>query len=142
MRQLGVADFDAWDPLNCAFQVEEGWPVTSTVEERRTWFQSGANRPWWGAFEGDRLVAIVCLNAAYGPAGQVGSLYTVPDRRRRGIARSLMRALMNSMRDRMELRETVLFASEENGAARAFYDSMGFETRGHFGLLFGSRAAG
>jgi RimJ/RimL family protein N-acetyltransferase len=51
-----------------------------------------------------------------------------------------MAELTRAHHARSGLTRVVLFAAEQNRAARALYESMGFAERGRFGLLFGTRS--
>ena len=143
VRTLDADDFALWERLNSAYFSELKLPLRATLEQRRTDFmvrvRSGL---WWGAFDdGFELVSIAALNATYGSLGQVGGVYTRPDRRKRGLARAVMRLLIEDSRRRLGFRKLVLFTGEENFGARTLYESVGFEAAGAFGLLLGERRA-
>lgn len=138
VRALAIDDYDVWEPVDRAFHAEEGLTVLADAERRRAGYKSRTDvSGWWGAFDGRALVSTACLNAGYRGTGQVGGVYTRPEWRRRGLARLVMGALMRDHSERAGLREVVLFAAEQNLAARALYESMGFTEGGRFGLLFG-----
>ncbi len=139
VRYLVASDFEQWKPLYTAFLLEEGLPVQGTSEQLRVNFtrQTDAGH-WWGAFEGSQLIALVGLNASYGGVGQIGGVYTLPEKRRKGLARSAMGKLLTDVRDRHHLEKLILFTGESNVAARGLYESLHFKPIGYFGLLFGS----
>lgn len=139
VRALGPNDFDQWVKLNTDYLIEEGLPVQGTITERRAQFieQSKAGC-WWGAFEHNILAATVALNATHGSLGQVGGVFTSPEKRRSGLARRAMQLLMNESMKRHHLDKLILFTGEHNIAARELYLGLGFTNIGHFGLLFGS----
>jgi ribosomal protein S18 acetylase RimI-like enzyme len=58
----------------------------------------------------------------------LAELYIVPDRRGRGLGRALMEAAMNLARDR-GADHMDLGTSEDDVAARALYESLGFSNR-------------
>jgi ribosomal protein S18 acetylase RimI-like enzyme len=58
----------------------------------------------------------------------LAELYIVPDRRGRGLGRALMEAAMNLARDR-GADHMDLGTSEDDVAARALYESLGFNNR-------------
>jgi predicted GNAT family acetyltransferase len=138
VRALAPNDFDEWVKPNTDYLVEEGLPVQGTIAERKAQFvdQTKAGY-WWGAFDNKQLVATAALNAIYGTIGQVGGVYTVPEKRRRGLARSAMLLLLNDSKNRHHLKKIILFTGEQNFAATKLYESLGFTAIGHFGLLFG-----
>jgi RimJ/RimL family protein N-acetyltransferase len=141
IRELNGGDYDIWDPIDRAFQESEGLQVMPDEARRRAGYHMRADvGGWWGAFAGSELVSTACLNAAYGGLGQIGGVYTRPDHRRRGLARRVMAELTRAHHARSGLSRLVLFAAEQNRAARALYESMGFAERGRFGLLFGTRS--
>lgn len=90
VRLLEPSDFAEWERLNTAYRIEAGLPMQGTAEQRRATFvsQSAAGH-WWTAVDARRLVAIAGLNAVYRQLGQTGGVYTPPDRRRKGLARSV-----------------------------------------------------
>jgi RimJ/RimL family protein N-acetyltransferase len=139
-RALSVDDFDRWAPLNAAYLAELNLPLQLTPEQRREEFESRARaHRWWGAFEGDRLVAIAGLNAVYGHLGQVGGVYSPPEDRRKGFARAVMGQLICDSRTRHHFERLVLFTGENNIGARRLYESLGFQAAGSFALFLGTR---
>jgi RimJ/RimL family protein N-acetyltransferase len=136
VRHLRVDDAEQWDRLNAAFCAEEGIPLHGTPAEREALFRRNADaRRWWGYFENGRLVAMAGLNAVYKQVGQVGGVYTMPDRRRAGLSRAVMNALLTDSAHVHELERLVLFTGEHNHAARRLYETLGFSTIGDFALL-------
>ena len=143
VRTLGVADFVQWERLNTAYFSELNLPLQATLDQRRTDFvvrvRSGL---WWGAFADSReLVSVASLNATYGSLGQVGGVYTPPERRQQGFSQAVMQLLVEDCRVRLGFEKLVLFTGEDNAAARKLYESLGFEAAGAFGLLLGDRRA-
>ncbi len=142
VRRLEPSDFDRWEPLNTAYLKEEGLPVHGTLDQRRDAFVNQATEGhWWGRPEGAHLVAIAGLNATFDSLGQVGGVFTVPERRRRGLGRAVMLALLEDASLHLGLKKLILFTGEHNEAARRLYESIGFSKIGYFGLLFGSQRA-
>jgi predicted GNAT family acetyltransferase len=143
VRALDAADFVQWERLNSAYLAELSLPLQSTLEQRQTDFmvriRSGL---WWGAFDDCYdLVSIAALNATYGSMAQVGGVYTRPSDRRHGVAKAVMRLLIQDCRKRLGFEKLVLFTGEDNTAARKLYESVGFQVAGGFGLLLGDRRA-
>lgn len=142
-RHLVESDVSQWEVLNRALSEELSLPVQGTSEQLRANFKRYVDaKYWWGAFEGDKLISTACLNAAYGDMGQVGGVYTLPEKRRRGFLRAVMNRLIADARDIHGHRKLILFTGEVNVAAKKLYESLGFKPFGHFGLLFGSGVAG
>jgi len=143
VRVLDAADFEAWDALNVEFTAEEGAPMGADVDARRRYFEAcAASGHCWGGFDGDALVTMAALDHDYAWAAQIGGIFTRPDRRGRGVARTILTRVLNDLRDRRYTR-AVLFGYERE-AARRLYEAVGFRATGHFGLLYGTwqKAAG
>jgi len=139
VRYLTREDFEQWEPTNRAYLVDEGIPVQGTLAQRRATFEQAAQaRRWWGYFDAGHLVATTALNSVYKTTGQVGGVYTTRARRREGLARATMRALMASALRDHRLQKLILFTGESNLPARGLYASLGFREIGTFALLFGS----
>ena len=142
VRWLRVDDFELWEPLNSAYLVELRLPMELSRDQRREEFESGARADrWWGAFDGDRLVAIAGLNAVYGRLGQVGGVYSRPEERRKGYGGVVMRQLISDCQSRHRFERLALFTGHDQIAARRLYESLGFQAGGAFGLLLGRRPA-
>jgi RimJ/RimL family protein N-acetyltransferase len=140
VRALEPDDLTQWEQLNTDYLTELSLPLQTTVMQRKEDFVSRARaRLWWGAFEGARLVAIAGLNATYGYLGQVGGVYTVPERRNRGLSRAAMRLLIQDSREYHRFERLTLFTGEDNSPARRLYESLGFESAGTLGLYLGER---
>jgi ribosomal-protein-alanine N-acetyltransferase len=78
--------------------------------------------------EGAPLGFILARTAA--DEGEILTLATLPEARRRGLARALMTSAADLARQRGALR-LLLEVAETNAAARALYDALGYETVGH-----------
>jgi predicted GNAT family acetyltransferase len=138
VRQLLPDDFPQWLPHITDFLTDEGLPIQGTLEQRKANFeQNAAAGRWWGAFDNGHLVSTAALNAVFKGLGLVGGVYTAPQVRRRGLARTVMNTLLNDSIHTHELNRLYLFTGQENQAARALYDSLGFAHVGEFALLFG-----
>jgi predicted GNAT family acetyltransferase len=142
VRALSAEDDGLWDPLASAFLREQSLPPGTPEGRRAAFAKSARNGHWWGAWEGERLVSIASFNAFYRPAAQVGGVYTVPDRRRQGLSRAVMQALLRDAVTVHGLSRVILFTGEQARPARALYESLGFTAIGTFGLYFGARPAG
>ena len=80
---------------------------------------------WFGAFEGDRLVADLGLFVE-GDVGRFQQVCTAPDRRRRGLCGTLVHAAAAFGFEHMGARTLVLVA-EDGGPPARIYASVGFE---------------
>jgi len=144
VRTLDANDFARWERLNTQYFAELRLPIQATLEQRRGDFiartRSGL---WWGAFDDlGELTSIAALNATYGSLGQVGGVYTRPQDRRKRLSHAVLRQLIADSRTRLKFDKLILFTGEDNVAARALYEALGFEAHGAFGLLLGERRAG
>jgi [ribosomal protein S18]-alanine N-acetyltransferase len=81
-----------------------------------------------GAFEGEELLGYV-INSRYVDAWHVMNVAVDPDRRRRGIATSLLERLFELTRDD-ERRGYTLEVRISNEDAIRLYEKLGFEPRG------------
>jgi RimJ/RimL family protein N-acetyltransferase len=141
VRRLQPGDFEPWRRLNEAYFAELGFPLQGTMKQRQTAFRGKAEAGhWWGYFDGDELQAIAGLNACHDATGQIGGVYTVEARRRQGLARTLMRALVADSSRVHGLSKLILFTSPASPGAPQLYESLGFEHIGDFALLFGEPA--
>jgi ribosomal protein S18 acetylase RimI-like enzyme len=87
---------------------------------------SGGNHPWLGR---GWLIANVAVHPTF---------------QRRGIARTLMHAAMDMIRDRLHGKWVALEVEADNQPARALYESLGFqtfETLNHWETSFGLKSA-
>jgi len=142
VRMLKGDDHDLWEPVSVAFQHETGVPLLGTREQRKASFVRSCGRGhWWGAFEAGEVVSIAAIIALHEAIAQIGAVFTVPERRRRGISRAVITQLILDSRDVHHLSRWCLFTEERNTPARQLYESLGFERFGHFGLFFGEACA-
>ena len=140
VRLLRASEFDAWQPLHTAFLQEEGLPIEGSDDHRRRNYAERAEAGFcWGLWQADRLLAIGGLNALHERTGQIGGVYTLPEKRRSGLATQLMESLIADCAGSRGLERLILFTGEHNIAAQRLYESLGFEPIGEFALLFGAR---
>ena len=136
VRHLHVDDFEQWDRVNAALCAEEGMPLRETPAGRKALFQQIVQAcRMWGYFEDGRLLAMAGLNAVYNHVGQVAGVYTVPDRRRLGLSRATMNALLADSTHVHRLKRLILFTGEHNQPAHHLYATLGFSRIGHVALL-------
>jgi predicted GNAT family acetyltransferase len=139
VRRLNPADHSQWEQLTGDFVREVGLPLQGTEDQRKSAFvRSAVLGHWWGAFEGERLVSLVGITALHDTIAQIGGVFTLPDHRRCGLSATVMIMLMHDAHDHHRLDRLFLFTGEDNVAARRMYESLGFESFGHFGLFFGA----
>ncbi len=130
-----------WDPLYQAYIVEEGLLLTGTSEQRQKHFEAQAEKGYlWGLFSGDLFCSIAQYNVLSGATAQVGSVFTQPLYRRRGLVRAVVKTLIVDSVKRHFVDLLIFFRGENNRGARKLYRSFGFEPIGSFGLFFGKRA--
>ena len=79
---------------------------------------------YFGYFEGERLVAMAGERMHVGPFREISGVCTHPDFQGRGMARRLMRRLMELQRARGQV--SFLHVMSANQGARRLYEDMGF----------------
>jgi len=89
--------------------------------------------------EGAPLAFILARTAA--DEGEILTLATLREARRRGLARALMTAAADLARERGATR-LLLEVAETNGAARALYEGLGYETVGRRAAYYAARSGG
>lgn len=116
VRRLGRGDLEELRRL----ANEDHSSVTETyltLDPERDWVA--------GAFEGHRLVAVARAEVRLPRIWHVSGVYTHPDRRGRGYARSAVGAVLGAAY--AEGASTALFVRDDNEPARRLYDRLGFE---------------
>jgi ribosomal-protein-alanine N-acetyltransferase len=122
VRELELGDLNAIEAIE-----KRAYPTPWS----RSMFASELAKPTsicLGAFEGDELVGYV-INSRYVDAWHVMNVAVDPDRRRRGIATSLLRRLFELTRND-ERRGYTLEVRVSNAGAIRLYEQLGFEPRG------------
>jgi GNAT superfamily N-acetyltransferase len=138
VRLLTPANFTVWSPHRIAYLEEEGLPNDLSQEQLRELFlEKVKDRISWGYFENGNLVSMAELNAKAKDLGQVGGVYTTPNRRRQGLAKSVMHGLMRDARDLHKIRKLIIFTGETNLSARRLYESLNVNQVGYYALMFG-----
>ncbi|MGH0028373.1 MAG: GNAT family N-acetyltransferase [Myxococcota bacterium] len=128
IRTLRASDLDrAFDLDADAFHVDEG--------RRESWKRFTDPARFVGAFEGERLLAMtgaLGFGQFFGgravPMGGLSSVAVVPDARGRGIAKPVIRACVDAMRERGEVISTLF------PATTGFYRSLGWEVAGSYAI--------
>lgn len=88
----------------------------------------------WVLVEGKTPVAYSVFNAMLPDIVQIGGVWTPPECRGRGYARSVVAGSLVAA-GKQGVRRAVLFADPGNAAARAAYLGIGFEIVGDYGLV-------
>jgi ribosomal protein S18 acetylase RimI-like enzyme len=87
-----------------------------------------------GAFEDGRLVGMAGFHREIGPKvrhkGRIWGVYVTPSKRRAGLSRDLMRAILERATEIEGLEQIQLSVTATQEAALALYRSLGFETFG------------
>ena len=106
-------------------------PDPAVLAERLRQLIEGGDTLVLLAGDGPDGLAVLRLRAAIWSAGlecYLAELYVVPDKRRCGLGRALMQAAMASARER-GADHMDLGTGEQDMAARALYESLGFSNR-------------
>lgn len=89
---------------------------------------------FWSAYQGDTLLGCAALRALDAAHGEVKSMRTTPQARRRGVAAALLEQVMTEARRRGYRRLSLETGSQpEFAPARALYARFGFVECGPFG---------
>ena len=88
----------------------------------------------WVLFDHGNPVAYSVFNAMLPDIGQIGGVWTPPEFRGRGYARSVVAGSLVAA-GKLGVRRAVLFADPYNAAARSAYLAIGFEIVGDYGLV-------
>jgi ribosomal protein S18 acetylase RimI-like enzyme len=141
VRILNTADAAAFRELRLRALNEHADAFTSSYEEevRRplaaTEERLGArDNTFWGALVDGQLQGMVGLTreprAKNRHKGDVVAMYVAPESRRHGLAKALLRAVIDHARDVVGLEQLVLSVTRSNEAARELYRTAGFTTFG------------
>jgi RimJ/RimL family protein N-acetyltransferase len=137
LRPATPADLDAVVPLVAAYRVEDG--LSNPGDDHAVWIRSHATERiraghLFVAEEAGRLVFTGAFNFAGRWGAGLGGIYTVPDRRGRGIAG---RATADLCRRALELGPcATLHVDPRNAAAIHAYERAGLRRAGEFRLTF------
>ncbi len=133
LRRAVPADLEALMPLQEAYEREE--VLTPVHEFNRAACRASLARALerqliFVAAEDGILVGKAGTNARGFSFDQVGGVYTLPERRGRGVALALMLALLEEVE--ASRKRPALFVKPENAPARALYRRLGFEDIGDY----------
>jgi GNAT superfamily N-acetyltransferase len=133
LRRASLADLDSLLYLQEAYEREE--VLTPIHEFNRAACRASLARALerqiiFAAEEDGTLVGKAGTNARGFGVDQVGGVYTLPERRGRGVARALMAALLAEIKS--SGKEPALFVKPTNVPARALYRHLGFDDVGDY----------
>lgn len=133
LRRAVLSDLDGLLYLQEAYEREE--VLTSVHEFNRAACRASLTRALerqiiFVAEEGGVFVGKAGTNARGFGVDQIGGVYTLPERRGRGVASALMTALLAEIGG--SLKRSALFVKPGNSPARALYLSLGFEDIGDY----------
>jgi RimJ/RimL family protein N-acetyltransferase len=95
----------------------------------------------WLAVAGNKPVAMAGLLALAAGRGLIGGVWTPPEHRGHGYARSVVAGMLLALRWQGVAR-AVLFTGKANAPALAAYRALGFENIGPYGMAFYARQPG
>lgn len=90
----------------------------------------------FGLFVNNKLAAIASFIVCYDKIGQIGSVFTIPEMRKQGLAKELIYQIALDGKINKHLHEVILFTSEDNYPAIKLYEGLDFKRIGYFGLFF------
>jgi GNAT superfamily N-acetyltransferase len=141
IRPLGAADAASYRALRLEnlrdFQYAHGPAYEDALAQSEAWHADRLARPdyaWFGAFDGDSLVGVICLCAKVGNrlrhSAMLSSLMVAPSHQRAGIGRLLTAHLIEHARSLGHVRRLTLKLIDGNAPARRLYDAFGFQPFG------------
>ena len=137
VRLLEKSDYSQYFAHSRAYNLELKLPEQVGEEAVRREFEMRVEtKVWWGLFEGETLASMASLNAWSETIGQVGGVFTPPERRQRGLSKATMLHLLKDCRDLHGHSKSILFTGQTDIAAQKLYESIGYERIGHFALIF------
>jgi ribosomal protein S18 acetylase RimI-like enzyme len=133
LRRAALSDLEALMYLQEAYEREE--VLTPVHEFNRAACRASLARTLerqlvFAAEEGGVLIGKAGTNARGFRVDQVGGVYTLPERRGRGVASALMALLLAEIR--ASGKAPALFVKPGNAPARALYRGLGFEDLGDY----------
>jgi len=139
IRQLNADDLVAYRELHRFGMTEspDGFVDVAATDAARPDFDVVAmlaRGDGWGAFDGDRLLGKLTIDALPYPSLAhtfwIHAVYVHPDARGTGASGKLVRAAIESAR-RKGARRVALWVNGVNSHARNLYERMGFRQTGH-----------
>jgi GNAT superfamily N-acetyltransferase len=141
IRLLGAADAAPYRALRLEslrdFQFAHGPAYEDALAQSEAWHADRLARTdytWFGAFDGDTLVGVICLCAKHGSrlhhSAMLSSLMVATSHQRAGVGRQLTAHLIEHARSLGHVRRLTLKLIDGNAPARRLYDAFGFEPFG------------
>ena len=141
IRPLGAADAPPYRALRLEslrdFQFAHGPAYEDALAQSEAWHAERLARrdyAWFGAFDGDVLVGVICLRAKEGSrlrhSALLSSLMVATTHQRAGIGRLLTAHLIGYACSLGHVRRLTLKLIDGNVPARRLYDALGFEPFG------------
>ena len=142
IRRLGIADADRFKAMRVDAATESPASVKPTPEEElEKSIDDFRKKLGWdshnfilGALDGDQLVGIAGLRRERGKkihhTAILWGIYVNPHYRARGIAKSLVKAILDIAGGIAEITQIKLCVHTRNASARQLYTSCGFKTYG------------
>ncbi len=129
-----LATLVRWRMAYCRECLGTGPGDTLEYETRQIIDHLQKNHNHWVLETDGEIVATSAFNAVVPDMVQVGGVYTPPEYRNRGFARSVVAgALMEAMS--RGVRQAILFTGNDMAAARSVYTALGFTEIGEYGLV-------
>lgn len=138
-RLLEPNDYQKWRTCITDYLLEQGLPENLSEGEKYEQFIEKCKKFMiWGLFMDSQLISIANLNAKTDHLATVGGVYTAPEWRKRGFAKTLMQQLVFDCKNRLLLKKLIIFTGEEeNRSAQRLYESLGCQKVGYMALFFG-----
>jgi len=133
VRRAVAADLDSLLGLQEAYEREEVLTPIHCFDGkacRASLARALARQLIFAAWEDGIAVAKAGTNARGFGVDQVGGVYTLPERRGRGLGAALMALVLRAIRE--EGKRPTLFVKPHNAPARALYRGLGFEELGDY----------
>ena len=130
-KNIRIQALSEWPPAFGALPEEEEAKEISSVA---AFLEPTENRLFFGAFSSDSLIGVL-RDSRYageneGHRSYIAGLYVVPDCRGQGAGRLLVESAIREARKDARIRRLNLMVVSGQKAARALYESLGFEVCG------------
>lgn len=136
VRFLTADDYDAWNNLNLAFCKELNSVLFHNNSQRKPRYINEVNKQhWWGLFKEQELVAISCYLGKFADCAQIGGVYTLPEFRGEGLAKELVKQIMQDSKNKHDITKLILFTDKNNSSAQKVYEKLEFQRIGYIGLV-------
>lgn len=138
-RKLETHDYPLWHRCRLNYLLEQNLPNDLSDQEMEGQFiEMVQSQSIWGLFNEGQLISMANLSARTDRAATVGGVYTVPEFRKKGFAKALMKKLIMDCKKVLSLHKLIIFTGElENKPAQRLYESLGCKKVGYMALFFG-----